>query len=47
MTLKRFVLTALAALVVAYILFVLAFSSILAQPTSGSGEGNILTTQTP
>lgn len=47
MTLKRSVLTALAALWVAYVIYVLAFSSILADPTSGSGEGNILTTQTP
>jgi hypothetical protein len=45
MTLKRVVLTALAALVVAYALLILMMTPLHA--TSGSGEGNILTTQTP
>lgn len=45
MTIKQLLLTALLALVVAYVLVVLAMTP--TQATSGSGEGNILTTQTP
>lgn len=39
MSLPRLVLTVLAGLVLLWILIVLAFSSVLADPTSGSGEG--------
>ncbi len=38
-TLVRVLVTTLAVIAVAYVIFVLAFSSILAHPTSGSGEG--------
>jgi hypothetical protein len=45
MTIKQLILTALLTLVVAYVLVFLAITPF--QATSGSGEGNILTTQTP
>lgn len=39
LALSRIVLTALAVLVVLWVFLILAFSSVLADPTSGSGEG--------
>lgn len=45
MTIKQVILTALVALLVAYVL--LALSMLPIHPTSGGGEGNLLTTQTP
>ena len=39
LSLSRLILIALAVLVVVWVLMVLAFSSVLANPESGSGEG--------
>lgn len=41
MSLSRLVLTALAVLVVLWVFLILAFSSVFADPTSGSGEGRV------
>jgi len=38
LSLSRLVVTALAVLVVLWVVLILAFSSVLADPTSGSGE---------
>lgn len=45
MTIKQLIWTVLLGMVVVYTLLVLMMSPV--HPTSGSGEGNILTTQTP
>ena len=45
MAIKHLVLAALAALFLAFVLLVVSMMPV--QQTSGSGEGNILTTQTP
>ncbi len=45
MTIKQLIVTALVALVVVYVLLLMAMTPL--QTTSGSGEGNILTTQRP
>jgi hypothetical protein len=45
MAIKHLILAVLGALVVAFVLLVVSMLPV--QHTSGSGEGNILTTQTP
>jgi hypothetical protein len=45
MTIKRLILTVVLTAAAAYVLLILMMTP--TQPTSGSGEGNILTTQNP
>jgi hypothetical protein len=45
MTIKQLILTVILAAVVLYVLLVVVMTPI--HPTSGSGEGNILTTRAP
>lgn len=45
MAVKQLILTALTVMLVAFVLLLLAMTPL--RHTSGSGEGNILTTQTP
>jgi hypothetical protein len=45
MALKHLILTALVALLIVYVLLLVSMTPL--HRTSGSGEGNILTTQTP